>query len=130
MKSKIFIIILLALLILIVHLIAVFAGLYGVIPIDIPQHIIAGMIFGLIYFWWLSTYKKEILSKPLIFISIVSFAVFGSVIWEILEFSVWKLFPVFANNFKFFSPTVLDLLVDVISGLIGGVIIGIYATKK
>lgn len=130
MKKEIIYIIFLTLVILGLHLIGIFVHLYDKqIPIDIPQHIIGGVIFGLI---WILLLKKERLklSNKIIFISTMSFAVFGSFLWEILEFVISNLFPYFSDTFKLYSPAISELLGDIGNGLIGGIIISFYSIKK
>jgi len=114
------------------HLTGIFFGLYEKgLPIDMPQHILGGIFFGII---WLLILQKQNLtkkvSKSFIFFSILSFSVFGGFVWEVLEFSVWNLFPVFANNFKFYSSTVFDIMSDMISNFFGGIVIALLAIKN
>lgn len=131
MNSKISYLIILFLIILGLHLLGVFAGLYErQIPIDFPQHILAGVIFGLIWLRWLKPEARADFSKWIIFVSILGFVTLLGSLWEILEFVVWKLFPAFVNSFKFYSPTVGELLDDVVANLIGGVLVGLYAVRK
>jgi len=131
MKSKISNLIILTLVILTLHLIGVFAGLYErQIHIDIPQHILAGVMFGLVWLWWLKPETRADFSKWLIVVSTLGFTALIGAAWEILEFVVWKLLPTFANGFKFYSPTVGELLGDIVANLIGGFMIGFYAVRK
>ena len=124
-------ILILTLLISIFHFLGVFLGLYDKgIPIDVPQHILGGVIFGLIWIKYGLNNKKFKLLKLFIFITITSFAVLGSFIWEILEFMIWKTFPVFASNFKFYSPTVSEALSDIFGGFIGGILIALAFSFK
>ena len=120
-----------AAIILSLHLVGVFAGLYdsGTL-IDVPQHVLGGAVLGAIWLSLLKLEEKNCLSKSLVLVSTLGFAVLGSVGWEVLEFVLWNLFPSFANSFKLYSPTVGELLVDVASGLFGGLLVGLYAYKK
>ena len=130
MRNRISYLVLLASVVLSLHLIGIFAGLYeNHIRIDVIQHILAGVIFGTIWLWWLKPENINI-SKTLIFISTVSFVALGSVLWEVLEFATSSLLPSFASSFKFYSPTVGELLSDVASGLVGGVSVGMYAVLR
>ena len=131
MRSVIHYIIILILIILTLHLIGIFANLYEQgIQIDIPQHILGGIILGIIWLKVINLQFHFSLQKTVIFISISSFVIFVGFLWEILEFIVWQLFPNFANSFKFYSPTVQDLLSDMISNLIGGLVVAFYAIQK
>ena len=113
------------------HLTGIFAGLYeSQIRIDFPQHVLAGVLFGLTWLWWLKPENKIDISKWLIIISTLGFAALLGSLWEILEFAVWKSLPAFANSFKFYSPTVGELLGDVIANLIGSLLVGLYAIRK
>lgn len=128
MKSKISHIIFLLLIILALHLIGIFGGLYERgIEIDMPQHILGGVVLGLI---WLHLLSETNFSRPIILISTIGFVAFVAVAWEVLEFTAWKIFPVFADSFKFYSPTVTDLLGDETSNLVGGILTALYTIRK
>lgn len=130
MNFKIFHTGILLMVILVFHLFGIFGGLYEKgIEIDAPQHVLGGMFLASLWLSVLSKSKLQI-SKPLIFISAVSFVALGAVVWEIFEFIVWKFFPVFASSFKFYSRTVNDLLGDQINNLLGGILVGFYAIRK
>ena len=131
MNSKTFQLIILALIITGLHLAGIFLGLYErQIPVDVPQHVLAGVAFALVWLWWLKPEHKAGLSKGLVFVSILGFATLLGVAWEVLEFVVWKLFPTFAGGFKFYSPTVGELLGDVLANTAGSVLSGFFVLRK
>ena len=131
MKFKIFYVVVLFLVISTLHFVGVFAGLYeNNVRIDIPQHFLAGVAFGVIWIWWMRTKDKKRLSGIIFFISILGFVALTAVAWEVLEFAVWNFLPSFANSFKFYSPTIAELLGDIMANLAGGVAIGMYAIRR
>tara|TARA_Y100000310_G_C20465506_1_gene707436 strand:+ start:246 stop:644 length:399 start_codon:yes stop_codon:yes gene_type:complete len=130
MNKHIKTIIILVAIITILHIVSVVFGLYSKgIPLDKPQHILAGIVFGLIWIWLLESRKAK-LTKPIFIISTISFAVFGSFLWELFEFAILNLAPSFANNFKIYSPNLAEAITDIVSGLIGGAIIGFWMAYK
>jgi len=130
MKSKCSLIVILVVIILLLHIAGIIFNLYEKkVRIDIPQHILSGAIFGLIWFWLLESNAQNF-SKSLTGISIVSFAVLGSLIWEFFEFALWNFAPILAKNIQLYSPRVGELLGDMLSGLTGGIAIVLYTMYK
>jgi len=87
---------------------------------DVILHFISGIAFGLLC---IALNSKTITSSPFVFfISIVSFAVFGSVLWEFWEYAGWHLTP---SHTQFYIPQLADTLSDIFCGLIGGVCSGL-----
>lgn len=117
------------------HLSAIFSGLYqGKVWVDIPLHITGGALLGLFWVWILelplARQKFGLPSKMFIGFSIISFALFGSFLWEVWEF----LFSTFASGpalfLKIYSFTVSDTLSDMFFGMIGGIAVAIFLYKK
>ena len=110
-----------------IHFIARSLGLYeGKVWIDIPQHILGGILLAMI---WLKIIQHQKIPKIIVFISIITFSVFGSFVWEAFEFLFWTFFPDYALSLKWFSPTVSDTLSDLFAGFIGGTIVAILTVK-
>ena len=123
-------IIILLVIITILHAIAVYFRFYSAgMPLDKPQHLLAGIVFALIWIWILES-KKQKLSKSTLIISTISFAVFGSFIWELFEFAILNLAPTFANKFKIYSPNLAEAITDIVSGLIGGIIASLIYSRS
>ena len=130
MKTQAFLklIIMLILAVLFIHIAAIFTGLYqGKVWIDIPQHIISGIMLGLI---WLMFIKDAIRNKMLVAVSIISFAVLGSFLWEIFEFVLLQLSPSLEETVKFYSRTLGDALSDMFYGFLGGVLVAMITLFK
>lgn len=87
---------------------------------NILLHFISGIALGLA---WLALTKKDIhgsqISYILFIIEVVSFAVFGSVLWEFWEFAGWRITP---SHTQFYIPELGDTLSDIFFGLVGGVV--------
>lgn len=117
------------------HLSAIFSGLYqGKVWVDIPLHIIGGMLLGFFWVWVLerSSARQRLGSPSKIFIgfSIISFALWGSFLWEVWEF----LFSTFASGpallLKIYSFTVSDTLSDMFFGIVGGLITALWSNSR
>ena len=80
---------------------------------DIFLHITAGIAMSL---FWLGLAGNP--SKKADYISIILFAVFGSFLWEIWEFTGLHVIP----DKIIYKPTLSDSLGDIVSGMSGGMI--------
>lgn len=119
------------LVLIVLHYIFVRMGLYrDGIAVDMPQHVAGGAVFAYIALRWIRSHAHENLSKPIIFYIILSFAVFSSFLWELLEFVLTDLTPNFAGKYYLHSSTATDLLSDLLFGFFGGLIIALYAISK
>ena len=119
----------------ITHFVGIVAGLYeGDVWIDIPLHIAGGSALGLLWVWILQQHSVVASfgapSSFLVSITIVSFALTGSFVWEIAEFSFWQLLPEYATAAKFYSPTVTDVLSDLAFGMLGGALLALIYYRK
>lgn len=106
-----------------VHFMAIETGLYnGNVWVDIPLHFLGGVLLGIV---WLVILQKTQYGAvlPLRVCGTIGFALFGSFIWETLEWSVSALLPSFAYAYKFYSYTVSDVLSDMVFGLAGGCVV-------
>jgi len=137
MRIKLFHIAGVVVIITLVHFLAVSFKLYEqtVWIVDGPLHLVSGVVLGMVWLLALQVFSSrnilELSSPFLVATSIAGFALFGSFIWELFEFSFWKLLPEYATAYKLYSPTPTDLLSDISFGFIGGVIMGtIYYFKK
>ncbi len=105
-----------------------FRGLY---LIDIPLHLIGGIIIGL-FWWWLANKFSLNLGgvAPKIF-SFVGFVTTVSFLWESYEFITWKYFASVTPIWELYSPTVSDLLSDLVTTAVGALLIGfVYVIVK
>lgn len=90
---------------------------------DVILHFLSGVGFGLI---WLGLDKES--KKPLATVlACVSFAVFGSVLWEYWEYFGWHITP---SHTRYYIPEMGDTLSDTFFGLIGGLVAAIPRLKK
>lgn len=91
---------------------------------DVILHILAGIALGLL---WIVINRKNHASSWLVFcISIISFAVFGSVLWEFWEFAGWWITP---SRTQFYLATLDDTLLDILCGAIGGLLSAFIALR-
>ena len=119
----------------IAHFVGIWVGLYeGDVWIDIPLHIIGGVALGLLWVWLLQLDSvKAALGAPsplLVSVTVIGFALLGSFVWEIAEFSFWQLLPNYATAAKFYSPTVTDVLSDLTFGLLGGALLAFLYYRR
>ncbi len=125
MKNKITLIHLILIVIILgsAHLFMLKGGFYGQRNwIDIPLHIIVGIYLGLIYIWWRSRLGKfEAISYKQLAISLALFGLFGGLVWEGIEISLWKFFPRAGDYVAIkkapISDTISDLILDSFSSL-------------
>lgn len=124
MKTKFFHLIMVFLIILSIHIFAVFYDLYsGEVLIDIPQHFLGGLFLAMIFVYTAQRHDY-FSSKPSSFLfifSVLSFALLGSFVWEIFEFLLWISLPDLSEQLKWYSPDILDALSDMAAGLLGSV---------
>lgn len=85
---------------------------------DVTLHVISGAAFGLM---WVGV-NKNITQLPFFILALgtISFAVFGSVLWEFWEFFGWRITP---SHTRFYIPELGDTLNDLFCGLVGGMIV-------
>lgn len=84
---------------------------------DVILHTISGIALG---FLWIVISQKNHPSFWFVFtVGIVSFAVFGSVLWEFWEFAGWMITP---SRTEFYLGTLNDTLLDILCGAIGGLV--------
>jgi hypothetical protein len=89
---------------------------------DVVLHTLSGVMFGSFWLWYMN--KENIRNKWVVFFSIITFAVFGSVAWEFWEFSGWKITP---SHTQFYIPELDDSLNDILCGMLGSMIVSIYS---
>jgi len=135
MQKKLLHIALLLIVMTVIHFTAVSAGLYEqpVIWIDKVLHVMAGIAIAMFWLWIVQRALKISLENVPIIItisSIVGFVLLIALFWEIFEFAYWKGAPEWANKFKFYSPTIVDVLGDIGSNLVGAIIFSILTIKK
>ena len=105
---------------------------------DVPRDLLATLAPGhrhrMLWVWILQQHSVAAsFGAPSLFlvsVTIVSFALIGSFIWEIAEFSFWQLLPEYATAAKFYSPTVTDVLSDLAFGLLGGALLALIYYRK
>lgn len=118
-----------------IHFTAVSIGLYEqpVIWIDKVLHVMAGIAIAMSWLWIVrKALKISLENVPTIITisSIVGFVLLIALFWEIFEFAYWNGVPDWANKFKFYSPTIVDVLGDIGSNLIGTIIFCMLVIKK
>lgn len=116
------------------HFAAIGAGLYkGNVWVDMPLHIIGGMLFGVLALWILGHLPKRFIGEPsslFVAFSIVAFSLTGSFLWELFEMGFSTYFPTVALSLKMYSFTLSDALSDMLMGIVGGVVVAWYVLKK
>lgn len=132
MKHKLLILVILFAIIFILYLLGVYGGFYSDgIYLDEIQHFLAGGMFGVFWLWLLDDRLKMAAPTGFILIAtILGFSALAAVIWEFFEFALWRLVPVFATSYELYSPTIADLLGDILFSLVGAFLIGAYQLIK
>src|SRR3989338_9219402 len=134
-KTKLLHVALLLIVMTAIHFTAVSVGFYEqpVIWIDKVLHVMAGIAIAMFWLWIVQRALKISLENVPIIItisSIVGFVLLIALFWEFFEFAYWKGAPEWANKFKFYSPTIIDVLGDIGSNLVGAIIFSILAIKR
>lgn len=114
------------LIIIVFYALAITFKLYlKTIFVDLFQHFIAGMIFGLI---WLELNKNQ--PEKQTGMAVVGFVLLGSLVWEWVEFFFLTSLPVYSKQFYLSSSTVEDLITDLTAALAGGLVISTFRIFK
>lgn len=128
-QKKLPILILLAL-ITILHTVSVFWGWYDAgYPVDTIQHMIAGIVFVLVWKQGLLHYKI-ILPPVLIVITSITFATSIGFVWEVLEAIFKYIFPSLAEASQLQSSTVEDVITDIGSSVLLATIYSLSIMQK
>jgi len=112
-----------------IHVIATLLGHYesDFIWIDKILHIMAGVAIGMFWLWIIQhkfkKIKKDKYSKFLLVTSVIGFVLIVAFAWEIAEYAFWKNLPTYAQTLKLYSPSILDLVTDILANIVGGVIV-------
>ena len=134
MKINVKYLFLIILLIVIIHSLAIFLGLYSTKPviIDLPQHFLAGIFFSLLFLMILEKRSVDYLksSRLILFISILGVSLLGSFLWELLELVLLNFFTKAAYELYAYSPTISDSLTDMLAGVLGGLATYLYIIKN
>lgn len=118
MKKVIFLLVI----IVVLYAFAVPFELYRKTPfVDLLQHFLAGIVLGLI---WIEINKSK--PEKLHRMSIIGFVLLISLMWELFEFLFWKLLPAYSSIFMLNSPTVEDMITDLLAAFMGSLIISRY----
>lgn len=95
---------------------------------DIVMHILSGIILGLIGNILFNGINKKNFNSKIKFLFIVGIACIGGIIWEIFEFFIDLLLNL--DTQLSLSTGVSDTMWDLITDLLGGIIIGLILTIK
>ncbi len=91
---------------------------------DVILHLCAGGGFG---FLWLALNNQIEKRFWMVVLSAASFAVLGSVAWELWEFAGWHIMP---SHTQFYVPEMGDSLGDVWCGFGGGVLAALTTLRR
>ncbi len=99
-----------------------FRGMYF---IDMPLHVIGGVIIAL--FWWWITSRFKITLGRLIgtLASFVGFSAIVNLLWEAYEYITWEYFAEVTPRWELFAPTVSDVLLDLSLAILGSLLVAI-----
>ena len=80
---------------------------------DVILHTVSGIGFGCIWFGLNKTTHVSYMG----ILGAISFATFGSVLWEFWEYAGWHIVP---SHARYYIPELGDTLSDIFCGLCGG----------
>jgi hypothetical protein len=92
---------------------------------DVILHLASGVMFA--YVWGFIVRKERFHSKFVYILGAVSFAAFGSVLWEVWEFYGHLLRP---DVTVYYVPELGDSLQDILCGSVGSLIGAVWARMK
>lgn len=106
------------------HFIANTTGLYEtrIVWFDNIRHALAGIGFGLLWLWIL---EKRNLHISFVFSAalLIIFVLGTALVWELLEFLFLKQFTSYADSLSIYSPSLGEASADIVSNLVGAVIL-------
>ena len=85
---------------------------------DISLHFISGIMFGSFWFWLIRKINKPNLTLEAI--TTVTFAGFGSILWEFWEYAGWRIKP---DHTRYYIPEIADSLNDTLCALLGALVV-------
>jgi len=100
--------------------------------VDIPLHIIGGLLLGLLWWWILynTNMAKNIGSRLVVIASFLGFASIGNYVWELYEYLSWQYLAEALPAWELYSPTVGDVLSDMILATFGALVISLFYIKS
>lgn len=128
----------LGILILAIHYIATFNGLYVKTGwLDIPMHMLAGLWVGLVlaYIFGERSHTFDFKNNFLVsFLFILGTTLIVGVFWEFWEFFISQILPnysaLFEKGFMSLGDTLKDILDDMVGGSAAGIIAYFYSKKN
>lgn len=120
---------------IIFHFIANNFGVYesqienGFVWFDNILHAITGLASSLVFLWILDKNNLNYSTTARIILTLVFVSCFA-VVWELIEFGFFKIFTSYAYSLKIYSPSIIEALYDILSNMIGGVLILPFTVKS
>lgn len=117
--------------VVVVHFTANTLGVYeaqiqnGFVWIDNLLHAATGAAFGLLFLWLLNKNNLEYSASARIILTLV-FVFCLAIIWELIELGFFKFFTSYAHSLKIYSPSILEACSDIISNMVGVVILLLF----
>lgn len=114
------------------HFLANSLGIYdaqiesGFVWIDNVLHALTGLAFALLGF---SLLGKTKFSKTLKLVFVLTFVLLTALVWEFMELAFFKLFHSYAMSLKIYSPSLQEATADVVSNLVGAVLVAAHHLK-
>lgn len=138
MKIQIKDILLLIIGLIALHYFALSSGMYTCtdpetcfVWIDNVAHAFGGILCAMIWVYLVQRKNLQLIStQKTAFISIVLFVFLTALLWELFEFSIFKLFTDFAYKLALYSPSLAEASSDIISNAIGGVVFAFFFARK
>ena len=101
----------------------------GFVWFDNILHVATGIAFTLLLLWILN--KKSLQFSTISTVILIIIFVFClAVIWELIEFGILRLFTSYAYSLNLYSSSVREASFDIVSNVIGGIIILPFAIKR
>lgn len=92
--------------------------------VDIILHVLSGVGFGC---FWVALTRKSVKARLPIILGAISFAVLGSLVWELWEFAGWRIMP---GGMRYYIPELGDTISDMFCGALGGLMASVWRVGK
>ena len=131
MKIRLIYILLLFLVIALLHFAALYSGFYdlqiqmGFVWWDNVLHVLVGIAFGLLWLWLLQSLNYDTSSR-FAMLSMFLFVLFLALGWEGAEYLARLYVRSLAESLQIFSPNLTEASSDILSDLLGGILLSTY----
>lgn len=101
----------------------------GFVWFDNVLHALVGLAVAVFFFDLIAERYPERSFWPRALMSLAGVLVVA-VLWELVEFGIYAAFPAYATDLNIYSPSVTEAMIDVVSNVIGGILLVTWRTGQ